>query len=163
MRSVLVAWAPSRVTDPIGIGYYMDVNPAVGTRQKSTNWQGRAIARYTFKYDLGIAANLRAQSGYAYAYVLSAPLPNAGTTRFFATDIDANRSDTTPILDFRVDKAFKIGKYKITGMFDLFNSLNSNAVTNFILTSGSNATNGFNKIVATLDPRTAQFGFRLDF
>jgi len=150
-------------SDPIGIGYYMDVNPAVGNRQKSTNWQGRAIARYTFKYDLGVAANLRAQSGYAYAYVLSAPLPNAGTTRFFATDIDANRSDTTPILDFRVDKAFKIGKYKITGMFDLFNSLNSNAVTNFILTSGSNATNGFNKIVATLDPRTAQFGFRLDF
>jgi Carboxypeptidase regulatory-like domain len=150
-------------SDPIGIGYYMDVNPAVGNRQKSTNWQGRAIARYTFKGDIGIAANLRAQSGYAYAYVLSAPLPNAGTTRFFSSDISANRSDTTPILDFRVDKGFKFGKYKITGMFDLFNSLNSNAVTNFILTSGSNATNGFNKIVATLDPRTAQFGFRLDF
>ena len=150
-------------SDPIGIGYYMDVNPAVGVRQKSTNWQGRAIARYTFKYDVGVAANLRAQSGYAYADVLSAALPNAGTTRFFATDLNVNRSDTTPILDFRVDKAFKVGKYRITGMFDLFNSLNSNAVTNFILTSGSNATNGFNKIVATLDPRTAQFGFRLDF
>jgi hypothetical protein len=150
-------------SDPIGIGYYMDINPAVANRQKSTNWQGRAIARYTFKYDIGVAANLRAQSGYAYAEVLSASLPNAGTTRFFAENINNNRSDTTPILDFRVDKAFRFGKYRLTGMFDLFNSMNSNAVTNFILTSGSNATNGYNKIIATLDPRTAQFGIRLDF
>jgi hypothetical protein len=150
-------------SDPIGIGYYMDVNPAVPNRQKSQNWQGRLIARYTFKYDIGVAANLRAQSGYAYAPILSASLPNAGTTRFFATNIDANKSDTTPILDFRVDKAFRVGKYRFTGMFDLFNSLNSNAVTNFILTQGSNPTNGFNKIIATLDPRTAQFGLRFDF
>ena len=145
-------------SDPIGIGYYMDVNPAVPNRQKSQNWQGRLIARYTFKYDIGVAANLRAQSGYAYSEILSASLPNAGTTRFFATNIDANKSDTTPILDFRVDKAFRFGKYRFTGMFDLFNSLNSNAVTNFILTSGQ-----YNKIIATLDPRTAQFGLRFDF
>ena len=46
----------------------------------------------------------------------------------------------------------------MTGMFDLFNSLNSNAVTNFILTSGQ-----FNRIIATLDPRTAQVAVRLDF
>ena len=150
-------------SDPIRIGYYMDVNPAVSNRQKSTNWQGRAIARYEFKYDIGVAANLRTQSGYAYAPILSAALPNAGTTRFFATNLKDNRSDTTPILDFRVDKAFRVGKYRLTGMFDLFNSLNSNAVTNFILTQGSNATNGFNKIIATLDPRTAQFAVRLDF
>ncbi|HEX7136857.1 MAG TPA: carboxypeptidase regulatory-like domain-containing protein, partial [Vicinamibacterales bacterium] len=90
-------------SDPIGVGYYMDVNPAVGNRQKTTNWQGRAIARYEFKYDIGFAANLRAQSGFGYAEVLSAPLPNAGTTRFFAQDLSNNKSDTTPILDFRVD------------------------------------------------------------
>jgi hypothetical protein len=151
-------------SDPIGIGFYMDVNPAVGNRQKSTNWQGRAIARYEFKYDIGFAANLRAQSGYAYAPILIANLPNAGTTRFFATNIEDNRSDTTPILDFRLDKAFKFGShYRITGMFDLFNSLNSNAVTNFILTPGTNASNGLNKIIATLDPRTAQVGIRFDF
>src|SRR5438105_2679412 len=121
-------------SDPIRIGYYVDVNAAVPNRQKSTNWQGRAIARYVFKYDIGVAANLRAQSGYAFAPILSASLPNAGTTRFFADNINTNRSDTTPILDFRVDKAFHVGRYRLTGIFDLFNSLDSNAVTNFILT-----------------------------
>ncbi len=142
----------------------MELNPAAGNRQQSTNWQGRAIARYEFKHDIGAAVNLRAQSGFAYSTILTASLPNAGSTRFFAENIDNNRSDATPILDFRVDKAFRFGnRYRITGMFDLFNTLNSNAVTNFIFTSGSNATNGFNKIIATLDPRTAQLGIRFDF
>ena len=151
-------------SDTMPIGYYMDINPAVGNRQQSTNWQGRAIARYEFKHDIGAAVNLRAQSGFAYSTILTASLPNAGSTRFFAENIDNNRSDTTPILDFRVDKAFRFGnRYRITGMFDLFNTLNSNAVTNFVFTSGSNATNGFNKIIATLDPRTAQVGIRFDF
>ena len=69
-------------------------------------------------------------------------LPNAGTTRFYDSNIDNNRSDTVPILDFRVDKAFKIGRYKVTGMFDAFNITNSNAVTNFNLINGTNYNSG---------------------
>jgi hypothetical protein len=136
----------------------MNPNPAAPNRQQSTNWQGHALARYVFPYDIGFAANFRAQSGFAYARILTANLPNAGTTRFFETNIDQNRSDTTPILDFRLDKAFKMNRYKVTLMFDIFNATNSNAITNFILTSGQ-----FNRIIATLDPRTAQFALRLDF
>ena len=48
---------------------------------------------------------------------------------------------------------------KLTGMFDLFNALNTNAVTNFNLVNGSK----FNLINATVDPRTAQVGIRLAF
>ena len=48
---------------------------------------------------------------------------------------------------------------KFTVMFDLFNALNTNAVTNFNLLNGAN----FNKINATVDPRTAQFGIRFEF
>ena len=145
-------------TDPIPIGFFMNPNPAVSNRQKTVNWQSRLIARYTFKYDIGVAVNLRAQSGFGYSEILTANLPNAGSTRFYAQNLDQNYADTVPILDFRFDKAIKIGRYKVTGMFDLFNSLNSNAVTNFILASGQ-----FNRIIATLDPRTAQVAVRLDF
>ena len=59
----------------------------------------------------------------------------------------------------RVDKAFKIGRYKVTGMFDAFNLANSNAVTNFNLINGAS----YNQVIATLDPRTFQFGVRFDF
>ena len=86
-------------------------------------------------------------------------LANAGSTRFYDQDIKNNRSDTVPILDFRVDKAFRVGHYKVTGMFDAFNVTNSNAVTNFNLINGAS----YNNVIATLDPRTLQVGVRFDF
>jgi len=64
-----------------------------------------------------------------------------------------------PILDLRIDKAFRVGKYRFTGMFDAFNLTNSDAVTNFNLTNGAS----YNQIIAALDPRTLQFGLRFDF
>jgi len=79
--------------------------------------------------------------------------------RFYDQDIKNNRSDTVPILDFRLDKAFQIGRYKVTGMFDAFNLANSAAVTNFNLTNGAS----YNQIIAALDPRTFQLGLRFDF
>jgi hypothetical protein len=77
----------------------------------------------------------------------------------FSEDIDQNRSDTVPILDLRADKAFGVGRYKFTVMADLFNALNSNAVTNFGLLNGS----AFNQVIAALDPRTFQVGVRFAF
>ena len=97
--------------------------------------------------------------GFAYARLMQYTLPNAGTSTFFIDNIDTNRSATVPIVDLRVDKAFSVGKFKFTGMFDLFNAMNSNAVTNFFLTNGSN----YDRIIATLDPRTAQVGVRFEF
>jgi hypothetical protein len=146
-------------SDPITIGFFNNANPTVSNRQKSTNWQGRGMARYVFPFDIGAAMNLRVQSGFNFARIYTTTLPNAGTVRFFSANIDSDRSDTVPILDLRADKAFKIGRYRFTAMADLFNVLNSNAVTNFTLINGAN----YNKIVAALDPRTFQLGFRFDF
>jgi hypothetical protein len=146
-------------SDPITIGYFQNVFPQVSNRQESTNWQGRAIARYVFKGDVGVATNLRVQSGYAYSRIIAATLPNAGAVRFYSEDIKNNRSDTVPILDLRIDKAFRVGKYRLTGMFDAFNLTNSDAVTNFNLTNGAS----YNQVIAALDPRTLQFGLRFDF
>jgi len=146
-------------SDVLTIGFFNNANPAVPNRQQSTNWQGRLIGRYVFAHDIGVAANFRVQSGFAYSRVYAAVLPRAGTVRVFSEDIDNNRTDTVPILDFRVDKAFRIGRYRFTGMADLFNATNSNAVTNFVLINGAN----YNKINATLDPRVFQVGIRFDF
>ena len=99
------------------------------------------------------------QSGYAYSRIIAVSLPNAGATRFFDQDIKNNRSDTVPILDLRLDKAFRVGRYKFTAMFDAFNLMNSDAVTNFNLINGAS----YNTIIAALDPRTLQFGLRFDF
>lgn len=152
------------VADPIGVFSFggtfpLDYTTDVKNRQKSTNWQAKLLGRYAFPYDIAVAANLRVQSGWPWSPVASIRLPNAGTQSVFLDDIKNRRSETVAILDFRVDKTFQIDRFKITGMVDLYNVLNSNAVTNFFLVSGST----FNRIIAALDPRTLQLGIRIAF
>jgi hypothetical protein len=62
------------------------------------------------------------------------------------------------LLNLRVDKAFAIGKTKLTVMFDLDNALNANPITNFNLLNDD-----FGRVIAVLDPRVAQVGLRLAF
>jgi len=64
-----------------------------------------------------------------------------------------------PLVGLRADKAIPFDGHRILFMLDLFNTLNSNAVTNFALVNGPT----YNKIIATLQPRTIQIGARLEF
>lgn len=146
-------------TDPLGVGYFQNVRPDVANRQTTTNWQARVIGRYVFKYDVGVGVNYRVQSGYGYTRIVSVSLPNAGTAQFFYDNLDNQYSDTVPLLDLRVDKALRVGRYRLAGMLDIFNALNSNAISNFVIANGSN----YNRIIATLDPRTVQVALRFEF
>ncbi len=63
-------------------------------------------------------------------------------------------------MDLRVDKSIPLpGSAKVTALVDVYNLTNSNAVTNFFLTSGAT----YNRIIAALSPRTIQIGLRLTF
>ena len=86
-------------------------------------------------------------------------LPNAGTSQFFLGDLDDRYSDTVPILDFRVDKTLRFGRYRVGMMLDAYNLFNSNPVSNFNISNGTQ----YNRIIATLDPRTVQLGMRFEF
>ncbi len=151
-------------TDPIGVWSFggtfpLDYSADVPNRQTNTNWQARVLGRYTLPRDFSLGLNFRIQNGFPWSPVASIRLPNAGTQRVFVDDIKAHRSEAVPILDFRVDKAVTLGGAKITGMIDVYNILNSNAVTNFFVVSGST----YNNVIAALDPRTLQLGIRLSF
>lgn len=146
-------------TDPLAINYFQNVNPAAPNRQTSSNWQYHLSGRYAFPYEIGVGANVQVQSGWPYARLISVALPIAGTQTFFAENIQNNRSDTVPLVGLRVDKGVSFGTHRVQVMLDVFNVLNSNAVTNFTLLNGAN----FDKIIATLQPRTIQFGARLEF
>ncbi|HEX3703029.1 MAG TPA: carboxypeptidase regulatory-like domain-containing protein [Vicinamibacterales bacterium] len=146
-------------TDPLMINYFQNVNPAVPNRQSSSNWQLHLSGRYDLPYEIGVGANVQVQSGWPFARLVTVSLPTAGTQTFFLEDIDNNRSDTVPLVGVRVDKSVHFDSHRILFMFDMFNALNSNAVTNFALSNGAS----YNKIIATLQPRTFQLGVRLEF
>ena len=149
-------------TDPIGVFPQLSVNPGAGNRQSSTMYHAQLSGRYTFAYDIGLAVNYRFQSGFPYALVV--PDGSVGLNvcnfncAFFSENIDQNRSESVNLLNFRVDKAFPIGRFKTSVMLDIYNLLNADPVTNFNLSVGAPRT-----VIAVLDPRVFQVGFRLEF
>ena len=146
-------------TDPLGVGFFINPNPAVPNRQQTTMYHLQAFARYELPHDIGIAANLRYQSGFPYSRVIpDGELPNLSPAPFFVENLDRHRSDNVTLLNLRVDKAFSIGKTTVTAMFDLYNALNAHPVTNFNLLNDD-----FGHVIAVLDPRVAQVGLRLAF
>jgi outer membrane receptor protein involved in Fe transport len=126
-------------------------------------YHAQLAGRYTFPYDIGFAANYRFQSGFPYAFIVpdgAVPLNVCNfECSFFSTNLDQNRSESVNLLNFRLDKSFPIGGHaKVTGMLDIYNILNADPITNFNLVG-----DGFKTVIATLDPRVFQVGFRLEF
>ena len=150
-------------TDPIGVGYFVNANPSVPNRQKTTMYHFQAMGRYTLPYEIGFAVNYRYQSGFNYSKIIAdgdtTPGLNITPSPFFVQNLDQNRSDNVSLMNFRIDKGFTFGgHYKLTGIFDLYNVLNANPVTNFSLTNGN-----FGTIISVLDPRVAQLAIRFEF
>ena len=149
-------------TDPIGVGPQLSISATAPNRQKTTMYHAQLSGHYSFPGDVGVGLNYRFQSGFPYSLVIPDGAVNLNVCNFncafFATNMDANRSEAVNLLNFRIDKVIPIGKTKGTLMLDIYNLLNADPVTNFNLLSDS-----FKTVIATLDPRVFQVGFRLEF
>lgn len=151
--------------DPIGTNYYLDPNPAVPNRQKTTTYAFQFLGRYSFPYDFGAALNWRYQSGFPYAPIVADGLTSPGLNLsnvgapFFTQNLDQARSDNVSLVNLRFDKGFKVGRTKLTGMLDVYNLLNADPVTNFNLQAGPQ----FKTVIAVLDPRVFEIGARFEF
>lgn len=159
LRTNSASTSPLTQSDPIGTGFYFDIFPTVANRQKTSGWGFKFSSRYELPFQVGLAMNLAVQSGWNYARIISVGLPNSGTQRFFETDLNANRSETVPLLSLRLDKSITFGGHKLVGVLDMFNAINHAAITNFNLNNGSR----FNQVIQPLDPRTFQVGVRFEF
>ena len=58
-------------TDPIGVNYFVNANPSVSNRQKTTTYHFQLLGRYTFPFEIGFAANYRYQSGFPYSEIIA--------------------------------------------------------------------------------------------
>jgi hypothetical protein len=151
--------SPLTQADPISSSYFENVYPEIGNRQSTSVWSARLSGRYELPLAINVAGNVRVQSGWNYARIISVSLPNAGTQRFWYGNLDGQRSDSVPLVSLRIDRTWQIWKTRVTGMADVFNVTNANPVTNFNLTNGPS----FGQINGALDPRTLQLGLRIEF
>jgi hypothetical protein len=147
-------------TDPIQYQWDPEYSRDVAAVQDSTYWTFKLGTRYEAGHALGLAGTLRLQSGFPWAPLAQVDLPIVGTVPVFLENIDNNRSENVAIVDFRIDKAFNFGgKYTATVMADVYNILNTNAETNFILNTGAN----YNNIIEWIGGRTLKIGLRFQF
>jgi outer membrane receptor protein involved in Fe transport len=167
-------------TDPIGVYPFLDLNPSAPNRQKTTMYHAQVSGRYTLPYDVGLGLNYRFQSGFPYSPIVTdgsvtttaataitnsagANVPNVCNFNcaFFAQNLDQNRSESVNLVNFRIDKSVPIGSHGAKGMvmLDIYNLLNADPVTNFNLGVGPS----YKNVIAVLDPRVFQLGFRLEF
>src|SRR5204863_130895 len=145
--------------DPIGINFQLTPNPAVPNRQKTSTYHVQFLGRYTLPYEVGFSANYRYQSGFPYSRVVPdcscLNLSNFGAD-FFVEPLSNNRSDNVGLLNCRLDKGVKIGRSEMSAMLDIYNVTNADPVTSFNLNTGA----AYKRVIAVLDPRVFQMGFR---
>jgi integrase len=106
---------------------------------------------------LAIRDGAKAPGGWPWAPIHRVPIPGSGTQAFFSEDINNNRSDKVTLVDVRFEKTFNVsGRHRLTGIVDIYNLLNSNAVTNMVLRTGRS----FGTVIEALPPRTVTVGAR---
>jgi outer membrane receptor protein involved in Fe transport len=151
-------------TDPIGVFPQISVNPNAPNRQKTTMYHAQLAGHYELPYTVGIGMNYRFQSGFPYSPIVPDGTVNLNVCNFncafFSQNLDQNRSEAVNLLNFRIDKSFPLGgSKKATVMLDIYNLLNADPVTNFNLLLGPT----YKTVIAVLDPRVFQMGFRFEF
>ena len=128
-------------------------------RETSTFWNYKIIGRYVLPYDIGLSGSWKVQSGIQWGRTISVAFPGDGNQTVRVEPVTGNRSPSVGILDFRLDKSFRLGRYgRLTGQVDVFNATNSGTVTAFRQT-----TVNYQEVTGILDPRIVRFGLRFDF
>lgn len=159
LRSPDASTSPS-IADPLGQGWFQNHSLDVTNRQETKYWTAKLLTRYVAPYEIGLALSIRFQSGFPWAPVHRLLVPNVGTKAILLMDLKENRSEDVTAVDLRVDKAWKFhGHYRITAMADVYNLLDVNPATNFIVDTGSR----FENVIEWLPGRTLKLGLRFEF
>ena len=148
------------IADPLEQAWFQNHSLDVTNRQETRYWTAKLLTRYVTSNDFGLALSIRFQSGFPWAPVHRLLVPNVGTKAILLTDLKENRSEDVTVVDLRVDKSWGFhGHYRLTAAADVYNLLDANPATNFIVDTGSR----FNDVIEWLPGLTLKLGLRLEF
>ena len=146
--------------DPTAQGWFINHDSDIPTVQETSTFQFKTSARYVLPLEIGLAGTYRLISGFNFAPTHQLSLYDGKLKPYvWLASMNEDRSDNVGILDFRVDKSFDLGEsVRVQAIFDLFNALNSNTVTNFKLLDTA-----YGSVVDYLKGRTIGLSARLTF
>jgi hypothetical protein len=127
-------------------------------QQQTTLYNYKLIGRYTLPFDIGFSGSWKWQSGSQWARTVSVNVPGEGNRTIAVEPSNANRAPAVSIIDFRLDKSFRIRNARVTAMMDIFNTANYGTVT-----AWRSTTVNYKEVTGILDPRVVRFGVRFNF
>ena len=115
--------------------------------------------RYRLPKDLTVAAIARYQDGQPFSRLVVVPTLNQGAEAVQAYPNAGSRFTFTGTLDLRVEKAFPVGRSRLSAVLDAYNLFTrSNEVEEYVV-SGT----GFRTSTAIQPPATVHLGVRVSF
>jgi hypothetical protein len=127
-------------------------------QEHTTLFNYKLIGRYTLPWDVGFSGSWKLQSGTQWARTVSVNFPGDGSRTVAVEPADANRAPNVSIIDFRLDKSFRMKNTRLTAMFDIFNTANYGTVT-----AWRSTTVNYQEVTGILDPRVVRLGVRFSF
>jgi hypothetical protein len=118
----------------------------------------KLVGRYTLPLDIGLSGSWKLQSGAQWGRTVSVRFPTDGTRTVRVEPLNANRAPAVSILDFRLDKSFRLAPVRLTAMLDVFNLANNGTVT-----AWRSTTVNYQEVTGILDPRVVRLGVKVSF
>jgi hypothetical protein len=125
---------------------------------KFKTWQGKINATVRLLAGIRVTPIYRHQSGIPFGRTFVTAL-NYGNATVLAEPYNAERTPNVNVFDVRSEKVFTLGRSRITGFFDVYNLLNTNAEQDLTKSSGA----AFLRPVAITPPRVARIGAKLQW
>lgn len=121
-------------------------------------WAFKVNGTYEGPWQLRFSPTYRYQAGQPFGRTFAVTL-NYGSQRILAEPIDTQRQDAVNLFDLRVERTIKLGRQRVTGLFDVYNLSNANTEQNVNWNSGTTYLFPSNII----GPRIARVGLRFDW
>ena len=153
---------PSNINPQLNGAQYAPVSAGSGVDSVYTNakWLVKANGSYLLpKLDVNLAGGYQGRQGYPFPQGVLSPnrANSAGQVTVLLDPLGDVRLPNYNQFDFRVDRAFKTGKIRLTPSMDIFNLTNGNTV--FARRRNQAAANA-NLVSQILSPRIIRFGVR---
>jgi hypothetical protein len=132
----------------------------IGNIFTNARWLVKLSGRYTLPWDVNIAGFYNGRHGYPFPQSIQSPnrANGAGQVQVLLDPLGDVRLDNLHIVDFRLDKVFRLGTGSVTPTFEIFNLGNANTV---LAINRNQAASNANRISGIVAPRVARFGVQV--
>jgi hypothetical protein len=128
----------------------------------NARWLVKLSGRYTFPGDINVAGFYNGRQGYPFPQYIQTPnrANGAGREEVLLDRLGDVRLDNLHMIDFRLDKVFRLGSRSLTPTFEIFNLTNANTV---LAINRNQAAANANTISGIVAPRVVRFGLQVRF